>query len=100
MRLLKASWAGLLAAAADAAGALKGTFFAALPDAVVDNGVFRPDAKGEEVGWRDGKAPKALEVFMGGFLVGLLDEVGFDQSMPARSSIVTLGLVGQSENAG
>lgn len=98
MRLLKASWPGLLAAAA--AGALDGMFLAALPEAVVDNGVFRPEAKGEGVGWRDEKAPKALEGFMGGFLMLLVDEVGFDQSMPARSSIVTLNLVGQSGNAG
>lgn len=81
-------------AAAAAAGALR----AALPDAVLDNGVFRPDAKGEGVGWSDGKDPKALEGFMGGFLVELLDEVVLDQSIPARSSIVTL--VGRSEKAG
>lgn len=40
------------------------------------------------------KAPNALEGFIGGFfVVELLDVVVFDQSMPARSSIVTrLGL--------
>lgn len=95
MRLLKASWVGLAVAAA-----VEGLRAAlpAVPDAVLDNGVFRPVANGEGVVWRDGKAPKALEGFMGGFLVGLLDEVVLDQSMPARSSIVTWA--GQWEKLG
>lgn len=57
----------------------------------MDKGVLRPEAKGEVVGWREGKEAKALGGFLGGFLfweVVLLDEVEVDQSMPARSSIV------------
>lgn len=83
----------MFAVAAAAAGALKAAL-PALPEAELDNGVFRPEAKGEGVGWRDEKAPNALEGFIGGFLVGLLDEVVLDQSMPAKSSIVTLVLFG------
>lgn len=73
--------------------------FGALPEALVDNGVFRPEAKGEGVGCRVEKAPNALDGFIGGFLVAeLVDVAVFDQSMPARSSIVTrLDLLGEKE---
>lgn len=49
IRLLKASWAGL-----EAAGGLKAPVLI-LPDVLVDSGVFRPEAKGEGVGWSEGK---------------------------------------------
>lgn len=51
IRLLKASWAGL---DAPEVGGLKPPVLT-LPEVLVDNGVFRPEAKGEGVGWSDGK---------------------------------------------
>lgn len=84
MRLLKASWAGFVGAGAGAgAGALEPG-----PDACEDRGVFRPELTGEGVGWREGKEANALEEFIGGFFWLEVDEVGVDQSMLARSSIL------------
>lgn len=84
IRLLKASWAGLDAAAA---GGLKPPVLI-LPEVLVDSGVFRPEAKGEGVGWSEGKEEYALEGFIGGFFWDGLDVADEDQSMPARSSIL------------
>lgn len=83
IRLLKASWAGLEAAAA---GGLKAPVLV-FPEVLVDNGVFRPEANGEGVGWREGKEENALEEFMMGFFWDVLDVADADQSMLARSSI-------------
>lgn len=84
IRLLKASWAGLVAVAV---GGLKPPVLS-LPEVLVDSGVFRPEAKGEGVGWSEGKEGYALDGFIGGFFCEVLDVADADQSMPARSSIV------------
>lgn len=90
IRLLNASWAGFVVAGV---GGLKPPV-ATLPDTLVDKGVFRPEEKGEGVGWRDGKEGNALEVFIGGFFWDVLDGAELDQSMPARSSIFTGDIIG------
>lgn len=83
IRLLKASWAGL-----EAAGGFKAPVLI-LPDVSVDSGVFRPEAKGEVVGWSEGKEEYAPVGFKGGFFWDGLAVADADQSMPARSSMLT-----------